>query len=779
MTIPDLKQSSQDNSAFYLGNIYEVLADPSATRDNPVAKLPPFSPPRYAIWVNSLWFSSLVVSLCCALLATSLHQWARRYVHLTRHAGRTLERRARMRAFFASGVDKLRIPWAVEGLPTLLHLSLLLFFSGLVIFLFNVDQGVFKCVAVWIGLFSMVYGLITLLPLIRHDSPYYTPLSVPVWFLYAGIPFVTFKFLAFISFRYGSPETWKRCEDSKDRYGGWVLGGMEKMAEEMAEEQSSKIDIDILDWTVSTLGDDDSLEEIFVAIPGFFNSSVVKNLENDFPEIVLETFWSVLDGFMGRTFSSNLVTDEVKSRRIKICRDIMCMIPCLNDNSLHRLRPHFDQAPASIEGLQTMARWFSHKKDVVSEKARIKAAKYLPRIQERDDRWITLASDVYGLSKPDFERHVALGGDNVLLATLIDVSRQAIYSSTLAGVVEALTQFDICDTLPGLQHDFCAMWNEFVRDASVQGFPSYHVVFLCWIRHLYIALHRGTDSSPTEFSDSTPDDDPILDKPSSYPLCTITSHFHPKSPAVPSPRASVVTSPPLPVHTSSDAFPLDATAAAQQDIHRTTPSHNPEGTAQWNIAAAGAASASNPLLPVSSVVGFSVPISPPQSRVPLLPNAELLALLSSAKISRSIDDATRLPLRTRGLVNTGGMCFANAVLQLLVHSPPFWNLFRELGNFRGQRGAAGLETGGGATQLVDATARFIEEFIAREDQPPPVQQSLQQTTEGGPREDEEAKRKNNSVDSFEPIYMYDAMKEKRQLENLLVRFCTRDALFCC
>jgi hypothetical protein len=101
-----------------------------------------------------------------------------------------------MRAFFANGVDKMHIPWAVEGLPTLLHLSLFLFFGGLVIFLFNVDQEVFTCVVWWIGLFSMVYGLITLLPLIRQDSPYYAPLSIPAWFLYASIQYVTFKVLA-------------------------------------------------------------------------------------------------------------------------------------------------------------------------------------------------------------------------------------------------------------------------------------------------------------------------------------------------------------------------------------------------------------------------------------------------------------------------------------------------------------------------------------------------------------------------------------------------------
>ena len=139
------------------------------------------------------------MSLSCALLATSLHQWARRYLRLTQPARCSPEKRARMRAVFADGLDKMHIPWAVEGLPTLLHLSLFLFFGGLVIFLFHVDREVFGSVVWWIGLFSMVYVSITLLPLIRHDSPYYAPLSTPAWFLYASIPYGTFKILYLIT----------------------------------------------------------------------------------------------------------------------------------------------------------------------------------------------------------------------------------------------------------------------------------------------------------------------------------------------------------------------------------------------------------------------------------------------------------------------------------------------------------------------------------------------------------------------------------------------------
>ena len=226
MTVQDLRPNSQDTSAFYLGNIYGVLADPNATRA-PIpspAEPPPFSAPRYAIWVNSLWFLSLVMSLSCALWATSLHQWARRYIRLSQPARCGPEKRARMRSFFAEGVDKMHIRWAVEVLPTLQHLSLFLFFGGLVIYLFNMDQEVFLCVVWWIGLFSTAYGLITLLPLIRHNSPYNSPLSQPTWFLYSSVKYVTVTVVSFIASWCGSRQTWIRCDNLRDVYRGWMLG---------------------------------------------------------------------------------------------------------------------------------------------------------------------------------------------------------------------------------------------------------------------------------------------------------------------------------------------------------------------------------------------------------------------------------------------------------------------------------------------------------------------------------------------------------------------------
>ncbi|KAF8494182.1 hypothetical protein F5888DRAFT_1617119, partial [Russula emetica] len=145
VSIQDLKPKSQDISAFYLGEIYQRLADPniSAPTSSVPVQRPAFSPPTHAVWVNSLWILSLAISLTCALQATMLQQWARRYLEITQPSRCSPHKRARIRAFFSDGVDKSHLPIVAEALPTLLHLALFHFFAGLLIYLFNANHTVF------------------------------------------------------------------------------------------------------------------------------------------------------------------------------------------------------------------------------------------------------------------------------------------------------------------------------------------------------------------------------------------------------------------------------------------------------------------------------------------------------------------------------------------------------------------------------------------------------------------------------------------------------------
>ena len=252
-----------------------------------------------------------------------------------------------MRAFFAEGVDKMRVPLAVEALPMLLHLSVFLFFGGLVIFLFNVEHAVFSSVMWWIGLFSMVYVFITVMPIVRHNSPYHAPLSQPAWFLYASMNYLLYEVLASKFPRSGTFESRGRFSDLRDHYYGRMLGGLEKAVEKTVADRSSDMDIRILDWTMGVLEEDDSLEKFFEAVPGFFSSKLVNHLESDFRGDFLNRFWSALNRFMDRTLSSDSVIESVKTRRVNIYRDIINKIP-FSLTSFERDEDHLNEFPINF-----------------------------------------------------------------------------------------------------------------------------------------------------------------------------------------------------------------------------------------------------------------------------------------------------------------------------------------------------------------------------------------------------------------------------------------------
>ncbi|KAN0130542.1 hypothetical protein V8E53_011628, partial [Lactarius tabidus] len=58
-----------------------------------------FSPSTSVVFVNTVWFLSLVLSLTCALMATLLQQWARRYLQIVRR-NHQAHIRAHIREYF-------------------------------------------------------------------------------------------------------------------------------------------------------------------------------------------------------------------------------------------------------------------------------------------------------------------------------------------------------------------------------------------------------------------------------------------------------------------------------------------------------------------------------------------------------------------------------------------------------------------------------------------------------------------------------------------------------
>ena len=165
-------------------------------------------------------------------------------------------KRARIRAFFAEGVDRLHLPFMVEAFTTLLYISLFLFFAGLCVF-FGLNRTIFKAVTAWVALCVVAYAYVAVLPIIYKDSPYHAPLSTIIWYCVAGIRYAVFH----------------HHNSTPDSEGGRCRSlfqhSLLKRAEEHPSGLPAEIDHRSLWWTFDSLDEDRELEQFFEDVPGF------------------------------------------------------------------------------------------------------------------------------------------------------------------------------------------------------------------------------------------------------------------------------------------------------------------------------------------------------------------------------------------------------------------------------------------------------------------------------------------------------------------------------
>jgi len=93
-------------------------------------------------------------------------------------------------------------------------------------------------------------------------------------------------------------------------------------------------------------------------------------------------------------------------------------------------------------------------------------AALIATVQEHDDRWFELATSQLGKSRAVLESYLT-NGDSILLANCIDICRRMIDAYSEHGwnigagsrskYLEIVRKFDVRNTLPGLQHDFCRL----------------------------------------------------------------------------------------------------------------------------------------------------------------------------------------------------------------------------------------------------------------------------------------------------------------------------------
>ncbi|KAF8204313.1 hypothetical protein K438DRAFT_1715981 [Mycena galopus ATCC 62051] len=211
---------------------------------------PPFVPPTSALICNTLWFLSLGFSLSCALSATLVDQWARNYI-LASESRPSLHKRARISAYLHRGIRRFQMNTVVELIPTLLHISLLLFFAGLVEFLRPINASISNLMLGILLFCGSLYLLITFLPIFHSNCPYYTPLSDPFWRMLRALGAVRQR-------DYKGAKKPPRFESMAD--------AREADATDISQERDER-DFEAMHWTLSTLREDSELEPFLGFIP--------------------------------------------------------------------------------------------------------------------------------------------------------------------------------------------------------------------------------------------------------------------------------------------------------------------------------------------------------------------------------------------------------------------------------------------------------------------------------------------------------------------------------
>ncbi|KAI0293032.1 hypothetical protein BC826DRAFT_877976, partial [Russula brevipes] len=167
-----LSPDTSERSTVLLEQISQQLAGFQNNPYRPPQAATSFSPTMAILWVNALWFLSLVMSITSAFYVMLVQQWARRYSQIIRDLSIDNES---LQSFWFVCAQTHSLSRAVRVAPLLIHISLFLFFSGLVISLFTVSRAIATVVTICVGILGLVYFIVTIFYTIDDFCPFFTP----------------------------------------------------------------------------------------------------------------------------------------------------------------------------------------------------------------------------------------------------------------------------------------------------------------------------------------------------------------------------------------------------------------------------------------------------------------------------------------------------------------------------------------------------------------------------------------------------------------------------
>ena len=354
-----LSSDSGDKTAYLLEQVSGQLAalSPNRTYISP-APYPNSSPSLSIILVNCFWALSLVLSLSSAVVATLMQQWARRYIRLPQVPSLPRDR-ARVRGLLFLGVLKYRMPRTFEVAALLLHLSVFLFFAGLVLFFFTIFKAVAIAISICVGLFGFVYLILTVLPCLDYRSPYVTPFSSIWWYCWhTSLGFFTLSARWLLKRLHGilvpynrgnitSPKQrtlrdwWERLDASVKKHEKRLKDGIRGTILWRAMDASVDVDPKTLTWLLNgpPLADKSKIQEFLARIPG---DTIVQLM--CCPVQYRSIFTQYLSTLMRSCTPTSIGLDEdTRKRRLLVCL-----------NAIHHIARAMSDVPYQVSLPETL-----------------------------------------------------------------------------------------------------------------------------------------------------------------------------------------------------------------------------------------------------------------------------------------------------------------------------------------------------------------------------------------------------------------------------------------
>ncbi|KIK65254.1 hypothetical protein GYMLUDRAFT_39613 [Collybiopsis luxurians FD-317 M1] len=179
-TSQNLQLNSSDVSASLLAELIAVQRAAASGLNItlvPVATLTPttkYVPTALDVWVNGLWAVSLTFALVVALAAVLIKQWLRHYAAIP---SGTPKGRSHIHQFKYAGFEKRQVQNIIGTLPSMMHISLGLFLTGLTVFLVPL-QLTLACIIGTITFIAYTLYLVSkVIPIFIPQCPYQTPCS--------------------------------------------------------------------------------------------------------------------------------------------------------------------------------------------------------------------------------------------------------------------------------------------------------------------------------------------------------------------------------------------------------------------------------------------------------------------------------------------------------------------------------------------------------------------------------------------------------------------------